>query len=176
MSDATVTATIETFSDDYEAWLDAGGPDLLLTIGDSGSDSAEPLHLLLTCDPDHYAAAIDAAERARQQGPQRPCPVGSSALPVPVSPLEYEALRDALERAAVAEELAGGVTSPLYGRVTGDVDAHGRPLGMGARERARRGAWAALELKRQLGGRLEGLASTQAWDEQARAAMREVVR
>lgn len=168
----------------YASWVETGGPDLLLTLG-QGDGAAEeqgdgaPLRLLLTCYPERYAAATAAAEQEReerQQGTQQAQQPGSDLAPllcpVPVSPLEYETLRDALLRASVEEQIAGGTLPPgirpsLYGPTTGDVDAQGQPLGIGAHARALRGVLAALRVKQLLGGRLEGLASLQAWDSRA---------
>jgi hypothetical protein len=182
----------------YDAWLELGNPDYLLRL-QAPQLAGGHLDLLLTCDRDRDAQATQAADRARAaaalQRRSVDALVGTDACPLPLSPVEWETIEDALLRADVEEELAErglGDTVELtpeeaaaaaLSAPQGPADGQGavtyRMAGAGAYRRALDAAMAAVEVKRQLGGRLEALAAipagadrapaVQAWEDQAGA-------
>lgn len=136
----------------YGEWLDqavrdGSAPDIACTI--SGH------RCLLVSTGASYTSATAAAAAARASA----IPVGASTSgpgsnpaspPVPLSPLEYEALLDLVAAGDVAEELAARGLGDAVRAADGTVCL----AGQGAAARARQQVRAALALKAATGGRI----------------------
>lgn len=168
----------------YEQWLDAGDPDFLLLL-QAPQLAGGQLVVVLTCHQERYVQATAAADasRARAALLHRPVAelVGVEACPLPLSPLEWEAIEEALLRTAVDEELAERGLGDTVERGRGEEETSSaalaapqspkggqgppppRLVGQGAYRRALNAAMAALEVKRQMGGRVEAFAAEGPW-------------
>ena len=151
----------------YEQWLEAGGPDLFLTFDLSLFNPGAFIPALLTCNRERYEAAERVHEAWRDGASDPPLLLSPTILPceppVPLSPLEYEALCNVVAAGIIEEALevshnAGGIYGDTGALVWGE-DSDGWPVllrpALGASKRTLRQMLLALQVKRALGGKIE---------------------
>jgi len=145
----------------FDQWLDlpdGEAPDLRLQLAGH--------RCTLTCSRTTYAALCEDAEQALMAGRPVGAPDVPASPPVPVSPLEHEALLELMLHAEVADEMARrgmGDTAWVCDEATGEWSV--RLVGEGAKDRVRQGLLpSTLALKASSGGRIVSSGPTGSWE------------